>query len=63
MVYVDERGIQRHVKGIDDKLTVRQKPGPAPGKSMAILSGRHADLLCVVTTSHSTHHFFIYLLF
>lgn len=48
MVYVNEEGIQRHVKGIDDKLTVRQAPGPAPGKTMAILGGRHADLLCEV---------------
>lgn len=48
LVYVNEDGIQRHVKGIDDKLTVRQKPGPAPGKTMAILGGRHADLLCEV---------------
>lgn len=50
LVYVNEAGVQRHVKGIDDKLTVRQKPGPAPGKTMAILGGRHAHLLCEVRT-------------
>ena len=49
MVYVNEEGVQRHVKGIDDKLTVRQKAGPAPGKTMAILGGRHADMLCEVS--------------
>ena len=48
LVYLNEAGVQRHVKGIADKLTVRQAPGPAPGKSMAILGGRHAHLLCEV---------------
>ena len=48
MVYYAENGQQKHVKGLDDKLVERDRPGPRVGKTMRIVAGPHSGLLCTV---------------
>lgn len=48
MVYYDEHGVQKHVKTLDAKLVEREREGPYPGKTMRLVAGHHAGLLCIV---------------
>lgn len=43
-------GTVRHRVGLDEKLVPRSalQAGPAPGKVMKVVGGRHQGLMCVV---------------
>ncbi|KAF8069698.1 gpkow [Scenedesmus sp. PABB004] len=49
----DADGRVRHRVGLDEALVPRAAivPGPAPGKAMAVVGGRHAGLACVVRSA------------
>lgn len=51
MVYLDKDGHQRYTKGVDEKLVVRQRRGPAPGKAMYVEGSRHSGFFCTVRAS------------
>ena len=44
MIYVDEKGRQRHVKRVGDKLIEREATGFAKGALVAITAGAHNGL-------------------
>ena len=47
-MYINAEGVQKNVKTLDAKLVEREKKGAAPGKTMRVVAGAHAGLLCEV---------------
>ncbi len=48
LVYINAEGVQKNVKTLDAKLVEREKKGAAAGKTMRVVAGAHAGLLCEV---------------
>ena len=48
MVYINAEGVQKNVKTLDAKLVQREVKGAAVGKTMRVVGGSHAGLLCEV---------------
>ena len=48
MVYINAEGVQKNVKTLDAKLVQREVKGAAVGKTMRVVGGTHAGLLCEV---------------
>ena len=53
LVVYDAEGNIKHTKTASDKLVERIAKGPAVGKRMRIIAGRHAGLTCHVSTINS----------
>lgn len=50
LVVYDEKGNIKHTRTASDKLVERKVKGPAVGKVMKLIKGRHAGLRCKVIT-------------
>lgn len=50
LVVYDSQGNIKHTRTAEEKLVERIAEGPAVGKTMRILKGRHAGLLCHIKT-------------
>ena len=50
LVVYDNKGNIKHTKTASDKLVERKVKGPAVGKQMRIVKGRHAGIRCKVCT-------------
>ena len=53
MVVYDSKGNIKHTKTASDKLEQRRVKGPAVGKQMRIVKGRHAGIRCKVCAIES----------
>ena len=50
LVVYDDKGNIKHTRTASDKLVERKVKGPAVGKQMRIVRGRHAGIRCKVCT-------------